>query len=73
MGIKAKFEEELRRFNKFQKGILGIVDSKKKHEDINLNTYTKYVLREGTNQEKRELMCCFKSRIQIKDGELQII
>ena len=64
-GIKYKFEEELKRFNKFTKGVLGISNSKEKHEDIELKTYAKYVLREGTNEEKRELMGCLKSKVRI--------
>ncbi len=64
-GIKVKFEEELKRFNKFQKGVLGFSNAKTTHEDINLKTYAKYILKEGTNEEKRELMGCFKSKIKI--------
>ncbi len=64
-GIKYKFEEELKRFNRFRKGVLGISGSGEKHEDIDLKTYAKYVLLEGANEEKRELMGCFKSKIKI--------
>lgn len=64
-GIKMKFEEELKRFNKFQRGVLGQGASGAKHEDINLKTYAKYTLREGTNEERRELMGCFRSKIKM--------
>jgi hypothetical protein len=67
-----KFEEELKRFNKFQRGVLGLSDKKTKHEDIDLKTYAKYTLREGTNEEKRELMGCFKSRITVMKGVVSI-
>ncbi len=71
-GIQIKFEEELKRFNKFQRGVLGFSDRKTKHEDIDLKTYAKYILKEGTNEEKRELMGCFKSKIKITKGIVTI-
>lgn len=65
VGLKIKFEEELRRINSFNKGVLEINNPSKKHKEINLKTYAKYVLRSGSNEEKRELMGCFKSKITI--------
>ena len=63
--MQYKFEEELKRFNKFQKGVLGMGNSQTKHQDIDLKTYAKYILKEGTNEEKRELMGCFRSKLKI--------
>lgn len=71
-GIQIKFEEELKRFNKFQRGVLGFSNSKSVHQDIDLKTYAKYILKEGTNEEKRELMGCFKSKIKITKGIVTI-
>ena len=72
LGIQTKFEEELRRFNKFQRGVLGFSDKKTKHTDVDLKTYAKYILKEGTNEEKRELMGCFKSKIKVTKGIVTI-
>jgi site-specific DNA recombinase len=72
LGIQMKFEEELKRFNKFQRGVLGYSDAKAKHVDIELKTYAKYILKEGTNEEKRELMGCFKSKIKITKGVVAV-
>lgn len=66
-GVQIKFEEELKRFNKFHKGVLGIKGRASDHQDINLRDYAKYVLKEGSNEEKRELMGCFKSQILFKN------
>lgn len=66
-GVQIKFEEELKRFNKFHKGVLGVSGKQEKHTDIDLKTYTKYLLKEGSNDEKRELMGCFKSQVIVKD------
>jgi DNA invertase Pin-like site-specific DNA recombinase len=71
-GVKIKFENELRRHNKFQRTVLGFSGEKGKHEDIDLKTYVKYILKEGTNEEKRELMGCFKSKIKITKGIVTI-
>lgn len=65
-GVQHKFEEELKRYNKFNRGVLGIRNQIKDHQELDLRTYAKYILREGTNEEKRELMGCFKSRIKIR-------
>jgi hypothetical protein len=71
-GVQMKFEEELKRQNKFQKGVLGIQNPNKKHEDIDLKSYAKYILKDGTNEEKRELMGCFKSKIKVTKGVVVI-
>lgn len=72
LGIQMKFEEELKRFNKFQRGVLGIANKGATHEDVDLKTYAKYTLKEGTREEKRELMGCFKSKIKITKGVVTI-
>lgn len=71
-GVQIKFEEELKRFNKFHKGVLGVTGGKEKHKDIDLKTYTKYLLKEGSNEEKRELMGCFKSQVIVKDKNVTL-
>jgi hypothetical protein len=64
--------KSLKKFNKFQKGVLQLNNSSTKHRDIDLKTYIKYTLREGSKEEKRELMGCFKSRIKVTDGVVVI-
>lgn len=68
IGIQHKFEEELRRFNKFQRGVLGMTNASKGHQEVDLKTYAKYTLKEGTDQERRELMGCFRTKIKITKG-----
>jgi DNA invertase Pin-like site-specific DNA recombinase len=62
IGMRHKFEEEVVRFNKFQKMILGKEGAKTGNKDIDLRAYAKYLLREGSSVEKRELLACVKSR-----------
>jgi len=66
IGIKQKIKAEVERHKKFQAGLLGI-KSKIKVADIDIRSYTKYILREGTIYEKRELLGCLKSRLILKD------
>lgn len=72
LGVRIKFEEEMKRYNKFQRTVLGLSNPKAKHEDIDIRTYAKYILKEGTNEEKRELMSCFKSKLKITKGIVTI-
>lgn len=64
-GVEIKFNEELKRYNKFNRGVLGMNSPSSKHKEIDLKTYAKYILMNGSNEEKRELMGCFKSRIKV--------
>ena len=54
--MRYKFEEEIKRFQKFQKGVLGIKENPKTEKEIDIRTYAKYLLREGSVIEKRELL-----------------
>lgn len=47
IGMRHKFKEEVVRFNKFQKGILGMLGIETEAKDVDLRTYAKYLLREG--------------------------
>jgi DNA invertase Pin-like site-specific DNA recombinase len=62
IGIREKIKIEVERFKKFQSSILGI---KKTIEvkDIDIKNYAKYILKDGQDVEKRELLGCLKSKI----------
>jgi hypothetical protein len=48
--------------------VLGIgKDEKLPEEKIDIKTYAKYLLKEGTIIEKRELLGCLKSKLVIKN------
>ncbi|MAZ67624.1 hypothetical protein CL652_02545 [bacterium] len=71
-GVRAKFEDELKRFNKFYCKVLGISGRKEKHRDIDIKTYVKYVLGEGSSEEKRVLMNCFKTTLVVEHKRVQV-
>jgi hypothetical protein len=37
---------------------------------VDVRRYAKYILREGTKDEKHELLSCLKSKMILKDGKL---
>jgi hypothetical protein len=71
-GIRYKLEDELKRFNKFQRTVLGREKPGATHNEVDIRTYARYILKEGTNEEKRELMGCFRSKLKITKGTATI-
>lgn len=70
--INKKLDEELERYHKFTSGVLGQTGEEKKRPRVDKRKYARYLLTEGTTQEKRELLSCLKSKLMLKDGKLKI-
>jgi len=69
LGIKEKIKQEIIRINKFNTEVLG--NKKEKNDmDIDIRNYVKYLLRQGTILEKRELLSCLKSKLILKDKKI---
>jgi len=70
LGVKSKVEQEIARLNRF-KTMLG---QKEKNTDVNVSSrdYTKYLLKEGTLVEKRELLSFLKSKLILKDKKITL-
>lgn len=66
IGIKEKIKIEVERFKKFQKFVLKNND-KIEIGDIDIRNYIKYILKEGSILEKRELLGCLKSKITLRN------
>ena len=71
IGIRHRIEEELARYNKFRVGVLG-ASRKDKATDVDIRNYAKYLLKEGTITEKRELLGCLKSGLTLRDRVVEI-
>ena len=63
VGMKEKIKAEIERHKKFQSGVLGIKEKNIKVADVDIRNYAKYLLRDGTIAEKRELLLCLRSKI----------
>jgi len=72
IGIKEKIKEEIERFKGFQRVATGI-KGKVVVADIDIRNYAKYVLREGKDVEKRELLGCLKSKIELKNKIITLL
>ncbi len=66
IGIKEKIKAEVERFKKFQQAILG-VKAKVEIAELDIRNYAKYLLREGADVEKRELLGCLRSKIVLSE------
>lgn len=72
LGMRHRFEEEVGRYNKFQRAVLGKTETDNGVKDVDLKTYAKYLLKEGSVIEKRELLSCMKSKLIIKNKVLTL-
>jgi hypothetical protein len=72
LGIQHRFDEEVKRYNRFQKGVLGIKEGEKSNKDIDLKTYLKYILKDGNITEKREVLSCLKSKVVMTNKKLTL-
>ncbi len=66
--LRSHMEKELNKYRKFMYGVLGQeTDLDKRQIDVDLRNYAKHVLVHGNKEEKRELVECIRSKIEIKD------
>ncbi|KKU54191.1 MAG: Recombinase [Parcubacteria group bacterium GW2011_GWA1_47_11] len=71
LGVRVRIEDEIKRFNKFRSGVLGHKQDKITI-DVDVRNYTKYLLKEGTLIEKRELLGCLQSKLFLKDKKVTL-
>jgi hypothetical protein len=67
--IKEKIKEDVERFSKMQKFFIGTKE-KISIPDIDVRGYAKYILKEGNDIEKRELLGCLKSKICLANKKI---
>lgn len=71
IGAKEKFREEFSRYRKFTTGVLGKDDSRPSN-GIDLRAYAKYVLEEGSKDEKREILTCVTGKLKLKNRQIYV-
>jgi hypothetical protein len=71
IGLRGKIKEEAERFKSFQQALLG-----KKEKiivaNIDIRNYAKYLMREGKDIEKRELLSCLKGKIVLNEKKISL-
>jgi hypothetical protein len=73
LGMRQKLEEEISRFNIFQRSVLGSTEKIQNNKETDIRNYAKYILKEGTTVEKRELLSHLRSKITYKDKALNLV
>jgi len=74
LGMRFKLEAEVERYNKFQESVLGTEPNKNVPvKKIEVRTYAKYVLQEGSITEKRELLALLQSKLIYKDKTITLV
>ena len=74
LGMRMKLEDEIRRFNKLQKIVNGKSGNDLVEEnEVNIRQYAKYLLKEGSVSDKRELLANLRSRLSYKDKKITLI
>lgn len=71
LGLKKKLESEVARFNKFQH-LTHTNDDTADFPKLDIKVYAKYLLQEGSSEEKRELLALLKSKISINDRQITL-
>ncbi len=75
LGVKHQLEQEIQRYNKFQYGVLGKEKEtglRNTDHEISIRNYAKYMLKEGSIVEKRELLGCLKSQLVLIDKSITL-
>ena len=72
IGMKEQIKAEVERHKKFQSEVLGKKGASVKVNDIDIRNYAKYLLREGTIFEKRELLSCLRSKLLMRNKQITI-
>jgi DNA invertase Pin-like site-specific DNA recombinase len=68
IGTKEKIIQEVQRYRKFSYGVLNQeTDFNQRPINVDIRNYAKYILTEGSKDEKRELLSCLRSRLEIKE------
>lgn len=74
LGIRHKFEDEVKRLNRFQSAVLGGKSRQDPTEiEIDIRAYAKYLLKDGSVSEKRELLGNLRTRLLYRDKALTLL
>lgn len=70
--VLKKVREEVARYKKFSKSLLG-ESAKVAVKDIDVKDYVKFLLKEGSFEEKRSVLACINSPIQLVKKQVRIV
>ncbi len=68
-----KVQKDVLRYRKFGYAILGLEsETRRRTIEIDVKNYAKYVLTEGSKDDKRELLTCLRSRLELKNKTITL-
>ncbi|MCK5581588.1 MAG: recombinase family protein [Candidatus Omnitrophica bacterium] len=70
--MQNKIKMEIRRFKKFQNLVTGKIENIDVN-DIDIQNYAKFLLKEGSDEEKRNLIGCFKNNIILENKIIKLL
>ena len=74
IGMKDKIREEIEKHQSFNESVLGRTTKEKiKVKEIDIRNYAKYILRERSIWEKRELLSHLRSKLTLKEKRITIL
>jgi hypothetical protein len=71
IGMKEKIKTEVERIKQFNQSVLNI-KQQIQIKDVDIRDYAKFILKDGSIEEKRELLTCFKSKILLKEKQIYL-
>lgn len=69
--VQEKLSREIARYQKFAEGVLHISNNPTAPK-VDIRSYAKYVLKEGTREEKREVLACLRTQLVLHNQTLSL-
>lgn len=71
IGARHLIDKEVARFNKLRSQVLGVKE-KQKTAEMDVRQYAKYLLEEGTSEEKRDLLGQCRGELVLKERKIAL-
>jgi hypothetical protein len=71
IGMREKIKHEVERIKRFNQSVLN-TKQQIQIKDVDIRDYAKFIMKDGSVEEKRELLTCFKSKILLKNKTISI-
>lgn len=72
LGARHLIDKEVARFNKLRSQVLGVKE-KEKALEMDVKRYAKYLLEEGTIEEKRQLLEQLRGKLVLKERKIAVV
>ncbi|MFA5830868.1 MAG: hypothetical protein WC878_03510 [Candidatus Paceibacterota bacterium] len=71
--MREHIDKEVQRYRQFAYSVLGAeTEFDKKNYEADIRKYAKYILANGSKDEKREVLGCLKTKLEIKGKEIKV-